>query len=390
MLNQANTIKDQLIAWRRDFHAHPELGFEEIRTAGVVADTLEKMGWRVRRSVGRTGVVAELGVNPSAGPMVALRADMDALPITEMNEVSYKSCHPGAMHACGHDSHMAMLLGAAKILASQDFPGIIRLLFQPSEERGDSQGISGATRMIEDGALDGVNMVFAQHVDPSTPVGFVRISPGPCSGGVDTFIGRVIGKGGHGARPHEAIDPFYLSAFVILAINGIFSRRIDPFDPNVVSIGSIHGGSASNVIPDYVDITGTIRYTEKRVQQKLHAEIKSAFELVGPLSGIYDLHFEIGLPPMINHPDAALLLQQTAEQILGNNFVKPMESELGAEDFGIMSQHTPGAMFILGTKIENDQRYGHNPRFDIDEDALPIGAAILAQSALDYLHKNRK
>ena len=390
MLHKAMQIKNELVAWRRDIHAHPELGFEETRTAALVAEALQKMGWNVRTGVGRTGVVGEKSTRPTEGPIVALRADMDALQIQEMNEVAYKSCNPSVMHACGHDTHTAMLLGAAHLLAQEDFPGTIRLLFQPSEERGDIEGISGALRMIQDGAMDGVEMVFAQHVDPSTPVGMIRVSPGPCSGGVDSFFGTIIGKGGHGARPHESIDPFYLSAFVILAINGIFSRRIDPFDPNVVSIGSMHAGQASNVIPDILEISGTIRYTEKRVQKKLHAEIRQAFELVRPLGGDYKLNFEIGLPPMVNHSDAVDIIQAAAEGIIGKANVQPLEKELGAEDFGLLSNHSPGAMFVLGTKIENDLRFGHNPRFDIDENALPIGTAIMAQTALEYLRHKTK
>jgi len=390
MLLKAEKLKNKLIAWRRDIHAHPELGFEEIRTAAMVAENLQRMGWKVRTRVGKTGVVAEISKHSDRKSIVALRADMDALPITEANDVPYKSCNPGKMHACGHDAHTAILLGTAELLSEEDFPGTIRLLFQPSEECGDEEGISGAMRMIQDGAMDGVDMIFALHVDPSTPVGTIGISSGPSSGGVDTFFGSIIGKGGHGARPHEAIDPFYLSAFVILAINGIFSRRIDPFDPNVVSLGSIHGGQASNVIPDFVDLSGTIRYTQKRVQEKLHAEIRQAFEMVRPLGGDYRLNFEIGLPPMINHPEATEYIRSAAESIIGKSKLKPLEKELGAEDFGLLSNHSPGAMFVLGTKIENDQRFGHNPRFDIDENALPIGSAILAQTALDFLQDKSK
>ncbi len=390
MLYAAQQIKEQLVAWRRDIHMHPELGFEEKRTSTLVADTLESLGWKVQRGVGKTGVVAEYAIHPSEGPTVAIRADMDALPIEEANDLSFKSCYPGVMHACGHDCHTAMLLGAASLLVKEEFPGVIRLLFQPSEERSDQEGFSGAARMIQDGAMQAVDLVLALHVDPSTPVGMVRISSGPSSGGVDSFSGRIIGKGGHGARPHEAIDPFYLSAFVILAINGIFSRRIDPFDANVVSIGAVHGGQVANVIPDHVDLTGTIRFTEKRVQHKLHAEIRRCFEVVRPLGGDYTLSFEIGLPPMINHPSAARLVQRTASELLGQANVLPMERELGAEDFGLLSEVCPGAMFVLGTKIEGDQRFGHNSRFDIDENALPIGTAVLAQSALDFLRHSNK
>ncbi len=386
MLEQMKSIQKELVEWRREFHMYPELGFEETRTSGRVAEILTSLGWHVQRGVGVTGVVAELS-KAGGGPTVALRADMDALPIEEANEVSYKSRHDGVMHACGHDSHTAMLLGVARALAAEDFPGTIRLLFQPSEERADAEGFGGAARMIQAGAMQGVDMVFAQHVDPATPVGVVRISSGPSSGGVDTFTGRIIGRGGHGARPHETVDPFYLSAFVIVAINGIFSRRIDPFDPNVVSLGSVHGGQVANVIPDAVDMVGTIRFTEKRVQQKLHAEIRRAFDVVKPLGGDYKLSFEIGLPPMFNHPDAVKIIHSSAEAMLGKSCILPMEKELGAEDFSLLAEQCPGAMFVLGTKIEGSQRYGHNPMFDIDETALPIGAGLLAATALEYLRQ---
>jgi amidohydrolase len=382
MFIRAKAIQEDLIAWRRDFHMYPELGFHEIRTSKRVADILEGFGCRVRRGVGRTGVVAELG---EGKPIIALRADMDALPIQEANQVPYASIHPGTMHACGHDSHTAMLLGTAKLLSKAEFPGTVRFLFQPSEEVGDEDGISGAPRMIEDGAMEAVDMVIGLHVDPSTPVGDILLETGPASGGVDSWFGTIIGKGGHGARPQTSVDPFYLAAHIILALNAIPSRWLSAFDPAVVSIGSLQGGQTENVIPERVDMTGTLRYTESRVQKQIHAEIKRAFELARPLGGDYQLHFEIGAPPMQNHPDAVELIRKTADFILGPEHVKRPEKDLGAEDFGCFSDLAPGAMFLLGTRMEGDERFGHNPRFDIDERALPIGTAILADSALHFL-----
>ena len=292
MLKQSYHIQEEIIEWRRDFHTHPELGFKEFRTSAKVADELEKLGYRVRRNVGRTGVVADLG--DDNGPCIAIRADMDALPILEANDVPYKSQNEGTMHACGHDSHTAMALGAATLLAKEKFPGKVRFLFQPSEEIGDEEGISGAPRMIEDGAMEGVDMVIALHVDPATPVGNIQISDGPSSGGVDSWYGRIIGKGGHGAMPHHAVDPFYIAAHVMIALNAIVSRRLDPFDPAVVSIGTLNGGFTQNVIPAQVDISGTLRYTDKKVQKQIHKEIKRAFELAKTLGGDYELKFEIG------------------------------------------------------------------------------------------------
>ena len=384
MLEKARNIQEHLITWRRDFHMHPELGFQEMRTSKRVGEIAEELGCRVRMGVGRTGVVAELG---NGKPMIALRADMDALPLKEANQVEYISQNPGVMHACGHDSHTAMLLGAAALLAREELPGTVRFLFQPSEEVGDNEGISGAPRMISDGAMLGVNMVIALHVDPSTGVGDIRVKAGPASGGVDSWFGAVIGKGGHGARPHETIDPFDIAAHIILALNAIPSRRVDPFAPAVVSIGSIKGGETENVIPDQLLMTGTLRYTETRVQEKIHTEIKRAFELAIPLGGNYQLRFESGGPPMQNHPAAVELIRQAAGNILGLEHVLDPENDLGAEDFGCFSELAPGAMFTLGTLIEGEERMGHNPYFDINESALPIGTAILAECVLRFLQK---
>ncbi len=225
MLKQAHALTEEIIEWRRDFHMHPETGFDVQRTAGIVADELEKLGYRVRRGVGKTGVVADMG---EGGPLVAIRADMDALPILEMNDSEYKSTVDGKMHACGHDSHTAMALAAATILSAEKFPGTVRFLFQPAEEVADEEGKSGAQRMVEDGAAEGIDFVIAQHIDPLAPVGTVAISAGPASGGVDSWFGTIYGKGGHGAHPDKAIDTFYLTAHVILALNAIVSRRLDP------------------------------------------------------------------------------------------------------------------------------------------------------------------
>jgi amidohydrolase len=382
MLDKACSIQDQLTAWRRDFHKHPELGFHETRTATRVAEIAGELGCRVRRGVGRTGVVVELG---QGKPIIALRADMDALPLQEANAVAYVSKNPGVMHACGHDSHTAMLLGTAALLAKERLTGTARFLFQPSEEVGDDEGISGAPRMIADGAMEGVDMVIALHVDPSTPVGDIRVKQGPASGGVDSWFGKIIGKGGHGARPHDTIDPFYLAAHIIFALNAISSRRLSAFDPSVVSIGSLKGGQTENVIPDYVEITGTLRFTQARVQERLHAEITRAFELARSLGGDYKLRFEIGTPPMQNDPRAVELIQLAAGGILGLEHVLEPDNDLGAEDFGCFSEIAPGAMFTLGVRIEGDERQGHNPRFDIDERALPIGTAILSECVLRFL-----
>jgi len=385
MLKKAHALAEEIIEWRRDFHMHPEIGFEVQRTAGIVADELEKMGYRVRRGVGKTGVVADLG---EGHPLVAIRADMDALPLQEDNDFEYSSQVDGRMHACGHDSHTAMALAAAVIFADQEFPGTIRFLFQPSEEVADDEGKSGAQRMVEDGAAEGIDVVIAQHVDPLLPVGKVAISPGPASGGVDSWFGTIYGKGGHGAHPDRAIDTFYLTAHVILALNAIVSRRLDPFSPAVVSIGSVNGGFTENVIPESVRITGTLRYANLDVHSRIREEIQRAFEIARTLGGDYELEFEYGGPPMINDEKVSGVIRDVAETLLGRENVQRMQKTLGAEDFGSFMEHAPGAMFNLGVQKEGHEDYPlHHPKFDLDERALPIGTAVLVETALRFLSK---
>jgi len=385
MLKQAHAISEELIEWRRDFHMHPEIGFELHRTSKIVADELEKMGYRVKRGVGKTGVVAEIG---EGGKLIAIRADMDALPILEQNEYEYVSQNKGAMHACGHDSHTAMALGAALLLSTEKLPGRVRFLFQPCEETTDEEGKSGAQRMSAEGAMDGVDYIIAQHVDPLHPVGTIGINAGPSSGGVDSWYGVISGKGGHGAHPDKTIDPFYLLAHVILALNGIVSRRINPFEPAVVSIGSISGGFTENVIPESVRITGTLRFTNEKVHQQIHAEMKRVFEIAKTLGGDYELRYEIGGPPMINDELVSDVIEKAGKDILGAENVSEIEKTLGAEDFGEFLKHAPGAMFTLGTQKQGHENYLlHHPKFDLDERALPIGTAMLVETAKRFLEQ---
>ena len=383
MLKQAHAITEELIEWRRDFHMHPEIGFDVHRTAGIVADELEKMGYRVTRGVGKTGVVADIG---EGGKMVAIRADMDALPLQELNDTDFKSTIENKMHACGHDSHTAMALGAPRLLANEKLNGRIRFLFQPSEETADEEGKSGAVRMSEEGAMEGVDYVIAQHVDPTQPVGTIAINAGPCSGGVDSWFATIQGKGGHGAYPHTTVDPFFLLAHVIIALNGIVSRRLDPFAPAVVSIGSIHGGFTENVIPDSIKITGTMRFTTPETQKQIHDEMKRAFEVAKALGGDYELKIEIGAPPMINDEFVSKVMEEAGKDLLGAENVQEMHKSLGAEDFGSFMAHAPGAMYTIGVQKKGHEDYLlHHPKFDLDERALPIGTAMLVETAKRFL-----
>ena len=382
MLNRALEIEELVRGYRRDFHSYPELGFEEVRTAKRIVENLNPLGYRVRESVGRTGVVAERG---EGKPVIALRADMDALPIQEANDAPYASQISGVMHACGHDAHMAIALGVATLLAEEDFPGTVRFLFQPSEEGEDDEGISGAPRMMEDGALEGVDSILALHVDADLETGSIMLGTGMVSAGADTFYATIKGKGGHGAMPHEVVDPIYLAGYVILALNGIVSRRLKPFAPAVLSLGTIHAGTADNVIPDRVEISGTIRYMNKDVQKQIHAEIERALAVARYLGGDFEHRIAIGYPPMKNHPEVVELFTDVAKDLLGIDHIQDHDPEMGAEDFAFFTNAVPGAMFSLGCRIEGDVRRHHNARFDIDEKCLSIGVAVLAESALRFL-----
>ena len=383
MLIKAKGIEQTLIKWRREFHMHPEVGFKENRTASRVAEILEAKGFKVRTGVGRTGVVGEIG---EGHPIVAIRADMDALPIQEENDIPYASQVPGVMHACGHDAHTAIGLGVAYLLSEEKHPGTVRFIFQPAEEIDDEEGISGAPRMIEDGALEGVDTVLALHVDAALTTGDISLNAGPSSAGVDTFYATIIGKGGHGAKPHVVVDPIYIAGHVILALHGIISRRLDPFEPAVVSIGSIHGGVVDNVIPERVEMSGTIRYLKPEVQEQIHTEIHRAMEVARSMGGDFELKIESNGPSMSNDRAVVDLLRGVATELLGEESIKPVKPDMGGEDFGFFSNQVPGAMFDLGCLIEGDERIHHNPRFDIDEQCLPIGVAILAEAALRLLH----
>jgi amidohydrolase len=389
MLDQAKKIKDELISWRRDFHMHPELGFEEIRTSKVVADALGGMGLRVKTGVGITGVVGYLG---EGSPVVGIRADMDALPLQEANDVPYASQNPNVMHACGHDTHTAILLGVARLLSEMPDrpPGEIRLLFQPSEEEWDEELKSGATRMIEDGALEGLDAVIALHVDDDVFAGQIEIIGGYASAAVDAFFATIIGRGGHGAYPHETIDPTFILAQVINAIHGIRARRIKPIRSAVISIGAIHAGHTTNVIPDKVELQGTIRSFDAEVREQLSEELEKALAVSRAFGGDYTLKIENGFPSMYNDPEVAEIIRQAGVDLLGEENVFSDEAQMGAEDFSYMSQLAPGAMLSLGVKIDDTPRPAHSPTFDLDEEALPVGAAMLVEVACRLLKHHGK
>jgi amidohydrolase len=316
---------------------------------------------------------------------------MDALPIQEVNEVEYKSQVDGKMHACGHDSHTAMLLGAAMLLSKEKINGQIRLFFQPSEEIADAEGISGAPRMIEDNALKGVDAVIALHVDGSVEAGKIAIEPGKVAAAVDSFRAYVIGTGGHGAHPNKAVDPIWLATHVMNAMYAIPSRRVDPFLPSVLSLGVVRGGMASNVIPKSVYLEGTLRSMDQSVRDILLDEVKRCLELTKTLGGDYTLEIERGYPPMFNDEGVTREIQQVSREVLGENALGVHEPTMGAEDFAYMTQLAAGAMFRLGTREPGGpEKFVHTPDFNIDENALPVGAAMLAATAIRLLNTRRK
>jgi amidohydrolase len=384
MLREAREIQAQLTQWRRAIHRQPELSFAVHGTAELVVAVLAELGLEVQTGVGKTGVVGYLG--KGEGPVIALRADMDALPIQEENDVEYASQVPGRMHACGHDAHTAMLLGAATLLSRQDLPGQVRFLFQPSEEASDAEGVSGAPRMIADGALDGVDVVIALHVDGTLETGHICAGDGWVGAAVDTFRAHVIGHGGHGAYPHQTVDPIWLASHVLNALYALPSRRIAPLEPCVVSVGIIRGGNADNVIPDTVYLEGTLRSFADEVREQLVQEVEQAMMVTRALGGDYQLQIERGYPAMYNDPRVAAWLRQVGSDLLGQDRVGTEQRGMGAEDFSFMAKVSKGAMLRLGAQAPAAApRYFHTATFDLDEQALPIGAAMLAEAARRFV-----
>ena len=390
LLTSARSLAGQLVETRRDFHRHPELGFEEERTAGLVADRLTALGLAVRRHVGRTGVVGVL-TGDRSGPVVALRADMDALPVTEQGDVPYKSVYPGKMHACGHDAHTAMLLGAATLLAARraDLAGQVVFLFQPAEE-----GPGGAQPMIEDGALDHprVEAVAGLHVSTDLPVGTVGVRSGPVSASADSFTLTVRGEGGHGAAPHVGVDAIVVAAQLVTGLQMVSSRMTNPRDPVVVTVGTIEGGYRHNIIADRVHMTGTIRTMSPEVRSAVPGQIQRlAAGICHGLGAEYNFQLQPGYPSVINDDGMVSLARDVAVELVGGAAVRDVSPTMGAEDFAYFAGQVPGVFVRLGAgnPARGIVHPGHHPRFDIDEDCLPVGSALLAGIAERFLARGR-
>ena len=387
LMDRARSLAAELVELRRDLHRHPELSFQEHRTAAVVADRLTALGLTPRRGVGRTGVTAD--IENGKGPIVALRADMDALPIQEQPDHDYGSTVPNVMHACGHDFHTAGLIGAARLLiAERDAgrlpKGTVRLLFQPSEEALDDDGKSGATRMIEDGALEKIDAIVGLHVGGHLPKGKLFIAEGSIMAGSDEIHVEVKGKSSHAAHPEQGIDALVLAAQGVIACQQAVSRSISPMDPGVVTFGTIHGGRANNVLADSVKLHGTLRYFREEVREQLSNAVTGAFKGLEAQGAKVDVRIVKGYPPVVNDSDVTEVVRRSSETLAGRDAVLPMERWMAAEDFAFLARKAPGCFVWLGAAMKEPREH-HNPRFDVDDSVLPLSSALLAGAATALL-----
>tara|TARA_Y100001970_G_scaffold122679_1_gene152065 strand:- start:975 stop:2141 length:1167 start_codon:yes stop_codon:yes gene_type:complete len=375
-------IKKTIIEIRRDFHKHPELSFQEKRTSKIVAKKLKSYGLKVIRNVGKTGVIGILkGTKP--GKTIAMRADMDALPIQETSDVPYKSINDGVMHACGHDAHTAMLLGAAEVLSkkNQQINGEIHFIFQPAEE-----GYGGAKFMIEDGAIDNVDEIYGMHVWNYQKSGTIGVQSGPVMAAADMFTIEIQGIGGHGAAPQGTVDCVVVGAHIIQTLQTIISRNTNPLENTVITVGQINGGYNFNIIADKVILKGTTRaYTEKNrnmIKKRMKEIILGTEKMFGAK---INLKYKDGYPPVINNFKATEKIKKISKNIVGNNVIKPYLS-MGGEDFSYFTNKIPGCFFFLGTAPKEKPLMSvpqHCSHFDIDENAMLIGSSIFVDLGLN-------
>ncbi len=403
----AAAIESKVIAWRRDFHQHPELGNQEVRTAGIVAAHLKSLGLEVKESVAVTGVVGLLkGGKP--GPVVALRADMDALPVTERVDLPFKSTvtttfndqKTGVMHACGHDAHVAMLMGVAEILAKRknEIPGTIKFIFQPAEEGISGLDTYGAKQMVEEGVLENpaVTAIFGLHISSVVESGHIRYRPGATMASVDEFRIAVHGKQSHGARPWTSVDPVVTSAQIVSSLQTIVSRNLDiSSSPAVVTIGAIHGGIRYNIIPESVEMLGTIRTFSDDHQKLIHKRIGEIATHVAQSAGAKsDVRIDKMYPVTYNDPKLTEIMVPTLEKVAGADKVQIFPLQTGAEDFSYYQKKVPGLFFFLGAKKPGipleDAPPHHTPDFYIDEASLVLGVKSLATLAVDFLQSKHK
>jgi amidohydrolase len=380
VLDQAKKLQTEIVDLRRHLHSEPELSFYEHKTADLAAKKLDGLGYKVKRGVGKTGVTADLGT----GTTVAIRADMDGLPIDEANQKGYASKNKGVMHACGHDAHVSCALAAAKILSGekQELNGRIRMLMQPAEEFGDQEGKSGAYRMLEDDALAGVGAIIGLHMDATIPAGKVGIIPGPIMAAADSFTVTIQGRGGHGAYPETTIDAVVVASQVIGCIQQIVSRRISALEPAIITVGSFHSSSTrGNIISDHVTLEGTFRTFNKDVRKQIMEELERACAVARVLGGDYKIEYELGYPTTVNDPEITEIMRGAAIDLIGIDNVLAIKPRTWSEDFSMFAEVVPGAFMFLGAEIEGDRRSHHSDTFDLDESGLFIGTAVLAETA---------
>lgn len=397
-------VESKVIECRRDIHEHPELGNRETRTSKLVADRLRALGIEVKTPVAHTGVIGILrGGRP--GRVVALRADMDALPVIEQVDVPFKSTvrttfnghEVGVMHACGHDAHVAILLGVAEVLAGirDEIPGTVKFLFQPAEEGAPEGEEGGAKLMVKEGALDNpkVDAVFGLHVTSRYPVGEIAYRPGSMMAAVDSFKIIVHGKQTHGAYPWLGVDPIVVAAQIVLGLQTIPSRQVDSsLAPSIVTVGAIHGGVRNNIIPDDVEMIGTIRSLDAKMRDDIHARIKRTAEDIAKSGGATaTVTIDEGYPITYNDPSVTEQMAPTLRRVAGAGNVEVVNAVLGAEDFSFFQQKVPGLFFWLGTRPKNttaeEAASNHSPLFYVDESGLELGVRAMAHVAVDYLSK---
>ncbi len=379
----------ELVAMRRDLHEHPELAFEEVRTSGIVAQRLRTLGLEVQTGLAKTGVIGLLrgGASKPGAKTIAIRADMDALPIHELNETEYRSTVDGKMHACGHDGHTSILLAVADILNKRraELPGDVKFVFQPAEE-----SIGGAKPMIKEGAMQEVDGIIGLHLISDYPLGRVGVRSGPIFASADRFILTVQGKGGHAAMPEASVDPIVIAAYIVTALQTLISRETSPFSPAVITIGRIQAGTAFNIIPETAEMHGTIRAFSSEHRKKLVRRIgEVATGIATTMGGTCHVEVIAGCPPCVNDPGMTEVVHNAAVSAVGEQDVDDSEAVMstGSDDMACFLEAIPGCYFIVGAKNEEKgANYPHHhPRFNIDEDALPIGVEVLTRAAMEYL-----
>ena len=384
ILSEVITIKDEIIANRRDFHKHPELGFKELRTAKIIAEKLKSYGIEVKTGIGKTGVIGDLQ-GKKTGKTIALRADMDALPVQETTAVSYKSQNDGIMHGCGHDGHMAMLLGAAKIFSQNRdrINGNIRFIFQPAEE-----GKGGARYMIADGCLKNVDEIYGLHLWNYQPYGEIGVQSGSVLAAADIFDITIKGIGGHGAAPQGTVDAIVAASNLIMSLQTIVSRNTDPLDSTVITIGKIEGGHGFNIIADEVKLRGTVRAMVEGNRLMVKARMQEIIDGVAKSTGAkIIMDYQDGYPPTNNYAESTEFVKKVAHKVVGNKVVVPYLT-MGAEDFSYYLQKIPGCFFFIGSAPSDKKLMSvphHCSHFDIDERALLIGTSMFVQLIFDRL-----